>query len=121
MESSSTTVAPITLFACSGASDLGQLTDLAARRVRASGAASMGCLAALGAVRPEKLKAAKAGRVVAVDGCELDCAMHIMTNQGIVPMTHLCLTDLGLKKGETGVGEAATERVTQALRDAINQ
>ena len=38
--------APKVIFACSGASDVGEITDLAARKLAAEGAATMLCLAA---------------------------------------------------------------------------
>lgn len=109
----------IKIYACSGSSDLGALADLATRRVAAAGAASMGCLAALGANRSAKIKDAKDAQVIAVDGCPLDCAKAIMDNAGIPLKAHLRLTDLGLKKGQTGGDDAVTTLVSKALFDVV--
>jgi uncharacterized metal-binding protein len=63
------------IFACSGAADLGAISDQAARKMTREGTGKMFCLTGVGGRVPgimEKTKAA--ARIVAIDGCSLDCA-----------------------------------------------
>jgi len=63
------------IFACSGGSDIGQLTDLAGRKLMASGSGKMFCLAGVGGrVKGIMDKTGDASEILAIDGCQLDCA-----------------------------------------------
>lgn len=61
---------PVLIFPCSGASDVGELADRAARRMRRSGIGNMYCLAAIGGhVQPFIDKTKKAKDIIIIDGC----------------------------------------------------
>jgi len=97
------------IFACSGASDVGHLTDLAARALAKDGAGKMYCLAGIGG-RVESMLATtrSAGRVVAIDGCPEECARKTLELAGFGGFQHLKLAELGLAKGQS---PATPERV----------
>jgi uncharacterized metal-binding protein len=89
------------IFSCSGAADVGEIADHVARRVNKTGAAKMYCLVGVGAGIPAIVERTRhAAKVVAIDGCEVDCARRCLANAGI-PALHVRLTDLGLPKGKS--------------------
>jgi uncharacterized metal-binding protein len=91
------------VYACSGASDVGALTDLAARRINRSKVAYMSCTAGIGAGVPEILEPAKtAVQILVLDGCERDCARLCLEQAGIHRFQHLQMKrDIGWEKGKT--------------------
>ncbi len=90
------------VFACSGAADTAQITDLAARRLSAEGRGQMFCLAGIGGrVSPIMKRTAAASKIVVIDGCELDCARKTLEEGGFSEFDHLRVTDLGMKKGQS--------------------
>lgn len=99
--------APTLLFPCSGGSDCGAVSDQAARLMTREGQGKMYCLAGLGGdVAPIIANAKAAGKVLAIDGCELDCAKKTLERVGIAVTAHLRMSDLGMKKGSTPANEA---------------
>jgi uncharacterized metal-binding protein len=97
------------IFACSGASDVGHLTDLAARALAKDGAGKMYCLAGIGG-RVESMMAMtrSARKIVAMDGCGQECARKTLELGGFKDFEHLKLAELGLSKGQS---PATPERV----------
>ena len=97
------------IFACSGASDVGHLTDLAARALAKDGTGKMYCLAGIGGrVEPMLAMTRSARKIVALDGCARECARSTLELGGFRNFEHLKLADLGLAKGES---PATAERV----------
>lgn len=101
--------APKLIFACSGAADVGQIADLAARRLAAEGAGKMFCLAGVGGrISGIMATTEAAAAILAIDGCPLDCARKTLEEAGFSEFEHLRLSDLGMEKGQS---PAAEERV----------
>lgn len=97
------------IFACSGASDVGHLTDLAARALAKDGSGKMYCLAGIGGrVEPMLAMTRSAKKIVALDGCAQECARKSLELGGFTDFEHLKLADLGLPKGQS---PATPERV----------
>jgi len=75
----------------------------------------MFCLAAIGGGIQSYLESTdKAGRILAIDGCPVECAKHTLEEAGFMEFKHLRLADLGLMKGKTGITPEAIEIVVQA-------
>lgn len=111
--------APKLIFACSGAADVGEVSDLAARRLAKEGVGKMFCLAGIGGKVSGIVESTKAASdILAIDGCNLACAKKSLEEAGIETFKHICLTDLGLKKGETQVTE---ESISQIVENAKKQ
>lgn len=107
---------PLSFSACSGASDVGGLTDQAARQLTREKAASMYCTAAVAAgVHTALERSAGALRLVAIDGCNQCCARKILENAGF-DCAHVELGSLGLVKGSSPSNEENVERVARAVR-----
>lgn len=107
------------IFACSGAADVGAVSDRAARQMTRDGIGKMFCLAGVGG-RVEGIvqKTKAASQIVAIDGCSLDCARKCLEQVGIGSFRHLRVTDLGMEKGQTPVNDeniTATARAASAL------
>ncbi len=90
-----------TLFACSGAADLGHISDQVARKLHQNNHGQMKCLAFVGAGIQNMIDSVKDSNMVVIDGCPLDCGKLVMQKNGLDNFTHIRLTDMGYKKGET--------------------
>ena len=104
--------APKSVFPCSGASDVGGLSDQAARQMAKDGTGKMYCLAGIGG-RVEGILAntKAAARVLVIDGCEQECARKTMELAGFKDFQHLKLAEMGFKKGETPLTPARIREV----------
>jgi uncharacterized metal-binding protein len=107
---------PKLIFPCSGAADVGEISDRAARKLTAGGAGKMFCLAGIGGKIGPILKATQnASRLLAIDGCPLSCAAETLQSAGFDKFTHLQLADMGLEKGKS---PATPENVNKAAAKA---
>lgn len=107
------------IFACSGAADVGAVSDQAARQMTREGVGKMFCLAGIGG-RVEGIvqKTRVASQIVAIDGCSLDCTKKCLEQVGIDDFKHLRVTDLGMEKGQTPLSNEsimATSNAASAL------
>lgn len=90
---------PVALvFACSGASESGYVTDSAARRLAAEGKARMFCLAGIGGHIPSFIRTTSdAACIVVLDGCPMDCAGRTLREAGVSRFYQCRVTDLQLE------------------------
>ncbi len=89
----------ILMFACSGAANVGEIADRAARHLMAEGTGSMFCLAGLGAdIEPMIDATSKAAANIVIDGCDKDCGRKVMQRVGVSNFHHFRVTDMGIKK-----------------------
>lgn len=103
---------PTLIFACSGAADVGALSDLAARKMTQEGTGQMFCLAGIGGrVEPIMKKTLSAERILAIDGCNLDCVKKTLEMAGIANVIQFRVTDLGLEKGKSPATEENVVKV----------
>ena len=104
------------IFACSGAADVGEISDRAARKLTADGAGKMFCLAGIGGRVPGIMdKTTAAARILAMDGCSLDCAKKTLEQAGFTEFQHIRVTDLGMEKGQAPATDANVEIVAEAV------
>ena len=112
---------PKLIFACSGAADVGEISDKAARKLSRDGAGAMFCLAGLGGkVEPIMKKTASASKILAIDGCNLDCVKLCLQEAGFNEFEHLRVTDLGMEKGKSPATEENIEKVNTKAREMFN-
>jgi len=86
------------VFACAGCSPAGKAAYDVAREIDARGAADMSCLAGVAAELPYFQKQLVGREVWVIDGCPLQCALHVFCNQGREVARHVRLHDHGVKK-----------------------
>ncbi len=93
------------VLACSGASDVGQISDLTARKLRDCGILKMSCLALVGAGIEASIENFKTSDLFVIDGCPVDCGKKIMERNGIKDYKYLRLSDIGLEKGKSTIND----------------
>ena len=100
------------IFACSGGADVGHLSDLAARQMMKDGCGKMFCLAGLGGSVEPILKTTRgADKILAIDGCPVDCAKKTLELAGIADFQQFQVTALGFEKGKATVDESSVRKV----------
>lgn len=108
------------MFSCSGAADTAEIADRAVRQLHRGGAAKMYCLAGIGGRVELILVNAQAARsIVAVDGCDTDCAKRTLELAGFKDFTHIRVTDLGMEKGKSAVTPERIDAVAARVREAF--
>jgi uncharacterized metal-binding protein len=108
------------VFVCSGAADVGELTDRAARQLRDKDFAAMSCLASVGA-RDEDIMclADLAERVLLIDGCPKACTRRTFEQAGVRRFLHFELSEVGLFKGGSPVTRRNIQRVMQRAKGIL--
>jgi uncharacterized metal-binding protein len=105
---------PKLIFACSGAADVGEIADRAAREMTRTGNGTMFCLAGIGGKIPGIIKKTQAAsKVLAIDGCDLDCVKSCLHQAGFQGFAHLRITDLGMQKGQARINDENVATVVQ--------
>jgi len=91
----------VMILACSGGSNVGQLSNKAAVELTQEGFGKMFCLAGVGGQLPNFVKTAQtAPAIMAIDGCAIGCAKAIL-KQANVPASHyMVITDKGIEKNK---------------------
>ena len=105
------------LYTCGGASDVGELSDLAVRKLWKEGFANKTCLAGVGADISGFVQSAKGADInIVVDGCTLACARKCLERIGVSPVS-VMLADIGFKKGASPVTEENIQKVVSAIKE----
>ena len=89
----------ILIFPCSGSYNVGQIANEAAKDLTTLGHGKMYCLAGIGghvSGLVESTKAAK--KIVAIDGCPVECAKKTLEHAGFKIDVHVVVTELGIQK-----------------------
>ena len=89
----------VMLMACSGGSNVGQLSNEVARRLTVEGKGLMFCMAGVGGQVPNIVQQTKdAERVIVIDGCSVACAKKAMELAGCTEFEWVDLTATGIEK-----------------------
>ncbi len=108
------------LFACSGASDVGELSDRVTRALARKGKGKMLWLAGVSSGDCIILQNVKnAGHLVLIDGCDKHCAKKTMEINGFSGFTHIELTKFGYVCGETKVTDKVVEQAVEKVSKLI--
>jgi uncharacterized metal-binding protein len=103
------------IYSCSGAADVGKLSDKLARYLAKSGWGKMTCLAAVGAELSGFVESAKSiGENILIDGCSVACGKKIFDKLNL-PYTSIILTDMGCQKGKTEVNEDLVDKLSKEI------
>ena len=106
-----------TVFSCSGAADLGEISDLVARKMNRDNVRQMKCLAFIGGEIQEMIDSVIETNMLVIDGCNLDCGKLTLEKNGISDFCHLRLTDMDYIKGQT---PASDEVINKIVKHAIS-
>jgi uncharacterized metal-binding protein len=89
----------VLVFACSGASNVGQIANAAAVELMRQGRARMYCLAGMGAhISGMVDSAAHVDYRIALDGCAVACARKTLECAGLKVDKAVVVTELGIEK-----------------------
>lgn len=114
------TPAATLIFPCSGAADVGEIADHAARKLNADGVGKMSCLAGIGGRVKNLMEIAHGAEIMlAIDGCPLQCASSTLKTAGFEKFVYVRLADLGMQKGKTPVTAEAVTKVTEAGKSKL--
>jgi uncharacterized metal-binding protein len=102
-----------TVFSCSGAADLGEISDLVARKLHKDQIRQMKCLAFVSAGITEMIDSVKDSNMLVIDGCPLDCGRLTMEKNGLTNFCHMRLTDMGYEKGKTPASREVVNKITE--------
>ncbi len=106
---------PKLIFACSGAADVGEIADRAARQLTSEGVGKMFCVTGVGGcVDGIMKKTESASKILAIDGCELECVKNCLQNAGFTEFEHLRISDMGMEKGKTTVTDENIATVAES-------
>lgn len=89
------------ILACSGGSNVGQLSNQAAIDLTQEGFGKMFCLTGIGGQLSGFVQSAKdVENLVVIDGCQVGCAKAILENNKIDNKNYTVITDLGIEKNK---------------------
>ena len=91
----------IMILACSGGSNVGQLTNQAAVELTQEGFGKLFCLAGIGGQLSGFVQSAKdVPQMVAIDGCSVGCAKAILDQAKVPLKKYIMVTELGIEKNK---------------------
>ena len=112
---------PKLIFACSGAADVGAIADQAARKMTKEGIGKMFCTAGIGGRVSGIMKTTEsADKILAIDGCPLNCVKNSLQQAGFNKYEHLQLADLGMEKCSSPVTEENVSKVVAKGKEMIS-
>lgn len=87
------------VFACSGGSNVGQLSNEAAKRLDIEGVGSFFCMAGVGGGLPGMVaKSKETDATIVIDGCDIGCTKAAFEREGVPMSQYVVITDLGIEK-----------------------
>ncbi|MEI7904514.1 MAG: putative zinc-binding protein [Candidatus Firestonebacteria bacterium] len=107
------------VFACSGAADVGELSDKVARKLRKDGFGKMSCLIGIGAKLDNFLQTAKNSQTIIIDGCSVNCGKKAVEAAGITA-TIITLTEMGIEKGKSPATEELVNKTAESIKKSFN-
>ena len=111
---------PTLIFACSGAADVGQIADQAARKLSRDGAGRMFCMTGIGGRVSGIMKTTEsAEKILAIDGCQLNCAKNTLEQAGFNEFRHLQVADTSLEKGKSPATEENIAKVVDRGKEML--
>lgn len=112
----------VMILACSGGSNVGQLSNQAAVELTREGFGKMFCLAGIGGQLSGFVQSAlDVPQMVAIDGCSIGCAKASLEKAGVPLKSYLVLTDLGIEKNkDLDLKREEIVRVKEAVRQTLS-
>jgi uncharacterized metal-binding protein len=107
------------LLTCSGASNVGQLSNQAVVELTQEGFGKFFCLAGIGAHLTSFVQSAKNNpETIVIDGCPVGCAKRVVEHAEIPLGKYLVVTKLGIEKNHIlEIKKEEVEKVKLAVRN----
>ncbi|RPJ79046.1 MAG: zinc-binding protein [Alphaproteobacteria bacterium] len=110
----------ITVYSCSGCSNVAQLANSIAIKLHREKIANMSCIAGVGGDVPSLVKIAHdSEKIIAIDGCALSCVEKCLNRHEIKPDSHIVLTNLNVSKNI--FTEASEEKFDEAYEYVLEE
>lgn len=111
----------IMILACSGGSNVGQLSNQAAIELTQEGFGKMFCLAGIGGQLSGFVQSAKdVPEMVAIDGCQVGCAKAILEQAQVPLKNYIVITEAGIEKNKNfALNRSDIDQVKLAVRKAM--
>jgi uncharacterized metal-binding protein len=108
----------IMILACSGGSNVGQLSNQVAIELTQEGFGKLSCLAGVGAHLSGFVQSARdIDELVVIDGCSMGCAKGVLEHAEVPLSGYLVITDLGIDKNkDMNLKRDEIDRVKEAVR-----
>ena len=112
----------IMILACSGASNVGQLSNRAAVELTQEGFGKMFCLAGIGGALSGFVQSAKdTPQMIAIDGCEVGCAKATLEQAEVPLKDYIVLTDMGIQKNKDfDLKHLEIQKIKEEIKKACN-
>jgi uncharacterized metal-binding protein len=112
----------ITILACSGGSNVGQLTNQAAVELTKEGFGKMFCLAGIGGHLSGFIQSAKdVPKLVVWDGCQIGCAKALLSHADIKISHYVELTGQGFEKNKNfDLQRSDIEKVKNLVKSSVS-
>lgn len=112
----------VKIVACSGASNVGQISNQAALELSKEKVGGFFCLAGVGAHIKGMVKSGKeADLIVAIDGCPVQCAAKTLQHAEIEPAIQVIVTELGIEKShEIAFDEKVCLKVVEKVKEELS-
>lgn len=108
------------IFPCSGAADVGETADRAARKLAADGDGRMYCLAGIGGRVSGIMESTEAAaKILAIDGCPQDCATKTLELAGFTSFEHFRVTEHGFEKGKSPVTDENILKIAEHAKTLL--
>ena len=106
------------ILACSGGSNVGQLSNQVAIELTQEGFGKLSCLAGVGAHLSGFVQSARdIDQLVVIDGCSVGCAKGVLEQAEVPVRGYLVITDLGIDKNkDMNLKRDEIDRVKEAVR-----
>jgi len=106
------------ILACSGGSNVGQLSNQVAIELTQEGFGKISCLAGMGAHLSGFVQSGRdIPELVVIDGCEVCCAKGVLEHAEVPLRAYLVVTDLGIEKNkDMNLKREEIDRVKEAVR-----
>jgi uncharacterized metal-binding protein len=112
----------VMILACSGGSNVGQLSNQAAVELTQEGLGKLYCLAGIGGQLSGFVQSAKDVPVmVAIDGCQVACAKTILEQTQVPLNGYVVITDEGIEKNKNlNLQRDEIDRIKAAVKRAVS-
>jgi len=109
------------VFACSGGSNVGQLSNEAAKTLDFNKEAKMSCMAGLGGHISGMVASAKSGvPILIIDGCSVACGKKIAEHLGLQNFGYVDITRLGIEK-DHNISKTPPHQIEEVVNAARNE
>ena len=109
------------VFACSGGSNVGQISNEAAKKLDEEGVGQFFCLAGVGGdISGIVASSQGADRIIAIDGCSVGCAKAILDKAQLPISCYVIVTDQDIEKGHHfNITDEQVEGTCAAVGEAL--